>query len=82
MVVVGTLGESVGSPDVSFSRLLVGHYRVPGVQAHGGDGVVFVLVAGDHLQLHEVSLPELQGEGLMGGLAGYPARHSPCLPQS
>ena len=55
---------------------------VPGVQVHDGDDEDADQAAGSDLQLlGEVPL-ELQGVGLKGGQARFPAQCSPCHPQS
>ena len=76
-VVDGALGGAAGSPAVSLSRHCVEQHHVPGVQVHDGDDEDAGQAAGSDLQLlGEVPL-ELQGVGLKGGQARFPAQRHP-----
>ena len=78
-VVVVELEGMTGFPAIAVSKLLVEQHLVPGVQVHDEDAGQ---AAGSDLQLlGEVPL-ELQGVGLKGGQARFPAQRSPCHPQS
>ena len=74
-----------GFPAIAVSKLLVEQHLVPGVQVHDGDDEDAGQAAGLDLQLlGEVPLEVrcLQGVGLKGGQARFPAQRSPCHPQS
>ena len=63
-----------------FSKHRDEQHLVPGVQVHV---VAAAGHAGIDFQQTSIQLPlGLQGEGLQGCQAGYPAGHSPCHPQS
>ena len=75
-VVVRALGGLTGAPVAVLSRLLVWQHLSPGDQVPGAGGVVAEQVV-EHvvgLQLLQVlPLVGLQGEGLSGCRAGFPA---------
>ena len=74
--------ETAGCPAVVFSKLHVVQHLVPGVQVHVDADCDAGQAAGSNFQLLAVVPLELQGEGLKGGQAGFPAQRSPCHPQS
>ena len=82
VVGVEAVDGTAGCPAVVFSKLHVVQHLVPGVQVHDGDDEDAGQAAGSDIQLLGEAPLELQGVGLKGGQARFPAQRSPCHPQS